>query len=78
MKLFEDAILKVVDKHAPLVKIRAKKDKADSIVNEVPQLLTRRVQKTPFQEHWNRHKELRAEVNRRMRQAKANHFSAVY
>ena len=36
---------KIVVKHAPLVKIRAKKDKAESTVNEVSQLLPKEVQK---------------------------------
>ena len=73
----------IVDKHAPLVKSRAKRDKADWIDKDLLSLMRSRnyyrgeYQKTRLQEHWNRYKELRAEVNCRMRQAKANHFSAV-
>ena len=74
----------IVDKHAPLVKIGVKRDKEDWIDKDLLSLVRscnyyrgEYQKKTRLQEHWNRYKELRAEVNRRMRQAKANHFSAV-
>ena len=73
----------MVDKHAPLVTIRARRDKADWIDKDLLLLMRScnyyrgEYQKTGLEEYWNRYKELRAEVNHRMRQAKANHFSAV-
>ena len=77
----------IVDKHAPLVKIRVKRDKADRIDKDLLSLMrTHNYYKGEYKKKKKldcrsigagSYKELRADVNRRMRQAKANHFSAL-
>ena len=75
----------IVDKHAPLVKIRVKRGKADWIDKDLLSLMRSH---NYYQGECKKkldcrsigagsYKELRADVNRRMRQAKANHFSAL-
>ena len=74
----------IVDKHAPLVKIRVKRDKADRIDKDLLSLMRTRNYYQGEHKKKNkkkkldcrsigasRYKELRADVNRRMRQAKA-------
>ena len=64
----------VVDKHAPLVKIRIKKDKINWIDKDIRSLMRRENHKCHSQD---KYKVLRAEVNHRIRQAKADHFSLI-
>jgi len=78
-KLFFD----VVDSHAPLKKVRVKKDQVDWIDAELRSLMRsrnyyrREYHKSHSQDHWNKFKLLCKEVNHRTRKAKADHYTTV-
>ena len=68
---------------APLVRIRTRKSKVDWIDIDLQSLMKsrnyyrREYQTSRIPEHWHRYKALRAEVNHKVRQAKAKHYSDV-
>jgi len=73
----------VVDSHAPLKKVRVKKDQVDWIDAELRSLMRsrnyyrREYHKSHSQDHWNKFKLLCREVNRRTRKAKADHYATI-
>ena len=75
--------LSIIDKHAPLVKVRMKKDSCEWIDEDIRRLMRarnyyrRKYQKMRNPEDWKMFKGLRNEVNRQMRQAKVGHFSRL-
>ena len=82
---WRDLFLSVVDRHAPLVKVRIRKrgQDADWIDSELRALMRARNyhrkkhRETHNQEEWDKFKTLCKEVNRRVRVAKAEHYRSV-
>ena len=75
--------LSVIDRHAPLVKVRIKKNRSDWLTANIHFLMRsrnyyyRQYLKSRSQATWDRYKTLRKEVNRQIRQAKASHFITI-
>ena len=80
---WKDLFLSVVDRHAPLMKVRVKKDKCEWLDGDIRSLMRsrnyyhREFQKSRSQEVWEKYRALRNEVNRKVRQAKVSHFSTI-
>ena len=80
---WKDLFLSIVDRHAPLMKGRAKKDKCEWLDGDIKSLMRsrkyyrRKFQKSRSQEVWERYRTLRNEVNCKVRQAKVLHFSTI-
>lgn len=82
---WRDLFLSVVDRHAPLVKVRIRKREqdADWIDSELRALMQARNyhrkkhRKTHNQEDWDKFKALCKEVNHRVRAAKVEHYRSV-
>ena len=83
MEHLEDLFLSVIDRHAPLVKVRIKKNRSDWLTANIHSLMRsrnyyyRQYLKSRSQATWDRYKTLRKEVNRQIRQAKASHFITI-
>ena len=75
--------LSVIDRHAPLVKVRIKNNRSDWLTANIHSLMRsrnyyyRQYLKSRSQATWDRYKTLRKEVNRQIRQAKASHFITI-
>lgn len=73
----------ILDKHAPLIKVRAKRDRYEWIDEDIHRLMRARnyhrwkYLKSRLKEDWEVFRRLRNEVNHRMRQAKAEYFSSI-
>ena len=80
---WKDLFLSIVDRHAPLMKARVKKDKCKWLDGDIRSMMRsrnyyrREFQKTRSQDVWEKYRALRNEVNRRVRQAKVLHFSTI-
>ena len=75
--------LSILDKHAPIVKVRMKKDSLEWIDEDIHKLMRTRnyfrkkYKKYRAQEDWEAFKNLHKEVNRTMRQVKVGFFTRV-
>ena len=76
--------LDILDKHAPLVKVRRRKRENDEWIDaELRQLMRsrnyfrRKHWRSNAKEDWERFNHLKREVNRQMRKAKAEHYATV-
>ena len=75
--------MEVVGEHAPLVKVRMKRESVEWIDDDIHKMMRARNyyrtkhRKTKFLEDWNIFKDLRNEVRRRLRQAKERHYTSV-
>ena len=78
-------LLSIVDKHAPLIKVRIRNKNQDDdwIDSELRNLMQSRNyyrkkhRKTRAQQGWHKYKAIRNEVNQRLRVAKSEHFRSV-
>ena len=81
---WKSLFLDIVNKHAPLVKVRRKKGRNDDWIDaQIRQLMRsrnyfrRKHWRSNAKEDWDKFNHLKREVNRRMRKAKAEHYAAV-
>ena len=77
---WKDLFLSVVDRHAPVMKVRVKKNKCGWLDDDIRSMMRsrnyycREFQKSRSQEVWEKYRVHRNEVNRKVRQAKVTHF----
>ena len=79
---WNNLFLSVVDRYAPLMKVRVKKDKCEWLDGDIRSMTRsrnyyRREFETRSQDIWEKYKALRNEVNLKVRQAKVFHFSTI-